>query len=74
MALNFYGRDGRFTRQHFLDGGERLGLPGRAVGRMLDDLVAGAAAWIERSGEIGFDDPTSDRLATFLGDRAATLS
>ncbi|MET9325850.1 hypothetical protein [Tsukamurella sp. NPDC003166] len=74
MALNFYGRDDRLTRQLFLDGGERLGLRPRATARMLDDLVDAAPGYIDRCDEIGFDDATTARLTDFLRKRLTTLT
>lgn len=73
MALNLYGRANRFTRDHFVAGGERLGLRPRATTRMIDSIVEVAAGWADRCGEIGFDDPTTERLAGMLRARTKGL-
>lgn len=73
MAMNLYGRANRLRRVDFVQAGERLGLPGNAVRRMLDDVAAASREWISRCAEIGFSDRDTDRLAAMLSDRAQSL-
>ena len=74
MALDLYGRAAELGRRWWLDAAARFGLPERAVIRSLDRIVAAAEPWIDRVGEIGFDDPTTQRLADLLRTRRGELT
>lgn len=73
MALNLYGRANRLTRNNFIEAGERLGVRTRAMANMIDRILDQAATWPDRCDEIGFDDPTTDRLAQMLRSRLDSL-
>ncbi len=73
MAMNLYGRNNRLTRAHFIESGERLGLRSRATERMINGLVSASESWIDRCEEIGYDEPTTERLRTMLRERRASL-
>jgi len=74
MALDLYGRAAKLGRRWWLEAAARLGLPERAVTRSLDRICAAAEPWVYRVGEIGLDDPTTDRLAALLRARRAELA
>jgi len=73
MALEMYGRANKLGRRWWLDAAGRLGIPPRVVERSLDRITAAAGDWIDRVGEIGFDDATTERLAQLLSRRRAEL-
>jgi serine/threonine-protein kinase HipA len=73
MALDLYGRANRLDRRHLVDSGGRLGLPARAVNRLLDQLVERAAPWVDRVGEIGMQERTTQLLADLLRRRIADV-
>ena len=74
MALPMYGRANRLTRRWWLDAAQRLGLAERALPRVLDRLVAVTRAHLDRLGEIGFDEPTTDRLQELISTRCDELT
>ncbi len=74
MAIPLHGRAHRLGRRWWLDAARRWGLPERVVHRSLDRIVAAVAPWIDRVGEIGFDDATTARLAELLRTRRAELA
>ncbi|MCO7218506.1 type II toxin-antitoxin system HipA family toxin [Klenkia sp. PcliD-1-E] len=74
MALDLYGRAGKLGRRWWLDAAARFGLPERAITRSLDRIVAAAEPWIDLVGEIGFDGPTTERLAGLIRARRAELT
>lgn len=73
MALNLYGRANKLNRAHFLDAATRLGLRERATSRMIDDVIAGAQDWPDRSAEIGFPPRETELLSGTLRSRIDTL-
>ncbi len=74
MALDLYGRANRLDRRHLVESGGRLGLPERAVNRMLDQLVEQAGPWTGRVDEIGLEERATELLGDFLRGRIADLS
>jgi serine/threonine-protein kinase HipA len=62
MALKMDGKDDRWKRKMFVAFFGRFELPERAVVRSLERLCDTSAAWIERLGEIGFDEGTTERV------------
>ncbi|MBI2168164.1 MAG: HipA domain-containing protein [Actinobacteria bacterium] len=61
MALEFEGRENRLRRRDFLTFAARTGVGARAVERSLDRICDIAPAWLDRIGEVGFDDRTTTR-------------
>ncbi|GAB3358765.1 type II toxin-antitoxin system HipA family toxin [Modestobacter lapidis] len=74
MSLPMYGRANRLTRRWWLDAAQRLGLAERALSRALDRLVAVSRAHLDRLDEIGFDEPTTDRLRDLISTRCDELA
>ena len=74
MALPMYGRANRLTRRWWLDAAQRLGLPERAMARVLDRIVTRSAPWLDRLGDIGFDDRTTTRLQDLIDARRLELA
>ncbi|WP_307806272.1 MULTISPECIES: type II toxin-antitoxin system HipA family toxin [Nocardiaceae] len=74
MALTFYGRNNRWTRDHVLDSSARHALPRKAVVRVVDDVCAGVRAAAGDVGSVGFDDMTTARLQAFLEERCVELT
>lgn len=74
MALNFYGRANRWTREHFVESATRLGMPERATRKLLDDVCRGVRDGIDGIHEVGFDEKSTRRLRQLLDDRCAELS
>lgn len=73
MALDLYGRANRLDRRHLIESGARLGLPERAVTRLLDQVVQGARPWVDRIDRIGLDDRATELLDAFLRRRLAEV-
>jgi serine/threonine-protein kinase HipA len=73
MALDLYGRANRFTRAHLVEAGDRLGVPGRATVRMLDEIVRAATRWVDRLDEIGLPARTTSRLIELIRARLDEL-
>ena len=73
MTLDLYGRSNRLTRTHLLESAHRLAAPSRAVASSLDRICDTAPAWIDRLDEIGFDTPTTERLAAMMRERLHEL-
>ncbi|MFH5212256.1 type II toxin-antitoxin system HipA family toxin [Antrihabitans sp. NCIMB 15449] len=73
MALDFYGRANKLTRQHFVESARRLGLPERALTRMLDQVCSGVLAGAEKVDDIGFVDKDTSRLRELLMHRVDEL-
>lgn len=69
MALDLYWRANHLTRAHLVESGQRLGLPARAAVQALDRLCDTAPGWVDRVGEIGFDDRVTDRLCLLIQQR-----
>lgn len=74
MALDFYGKANKLTRRHFIESGGRLGVPERAVTRMLDGVCRGITRGVERVEQIGFGPKESARLRAMLEQRAGELA
>jgi len=74
MALPMYGRANRLTRRWWLDAAQRLGLPERAMARVLDRIVTRSAPWLDRLGDTGFDDRTTTRLQDLIDARRLELA
>lgn len=74
MALTMYGRAAKLGRRWWLDAATRFGLPERAITRSLDRIAEAAGPWLDRVGEIGFDDATTDRLGDLVRTRRAELT
>ncbi|PZF84105.1 type II toxin-antitoxin system HipA family toxin [Jiangella anatolica] len=74
MALDLYGRANRLGHDRFVEAGERLGLPGRAVTRMLARLTARAASWADRVGEIGLEPRATELLHDTIVRRTGELT
>lgn len=76
MALSLGGKSREdIGRSDFVDLGALLGLPERAVARVLDELVAGLERWEPRLGELPFDELRIDELrraVRFRRDRLAS--
>ncbi|CDZ92426.1 Serine/threonine-protein kinase toxin HipA [Rhodococcus ruber] len=73
MALDLYGKGNKLTRRHFVESGGRLGVPERAVTRMLDGIRRGIAGGLDRLPEIGFGERDTARLRDMLVRRADEL-
>ncbi|KQU36558.1 MULTISPECIES: type II toxin-antitoxin system HipA family toxin [unclassified Rhodococcus (in: high G+C Gram-positive bacteria)] len=74
MALTFYGRNNKWSRDHIVDGAARHRLPRKAVERVLDDVCAGVRAATSDVESIGFDDKTTSRMTRFISARCDELS
>jgi serine/threonine-protein kinase HipA len=74
MALPMYGRANRLSRRWWLDAAGRLGLTERALTRVLDRLVGGTRAHLDRLGEIGLDEPATERLRGLIATRCDELA
>jgi serine/threonine-protein kinase HipA len=74
MALPMYGRANQLTRRWWLDAAQRLGLAERALTRALDRIVEVSRTHLDRLGEIGFDEPTTARLADLISTRCDDLT
>lgn len=73
MSLPMYGRANKLGRRWWLDAAGRLGLPAKALARSLDRMTSAAEPWVDRVGEIGFDDAATTRLQTTVTHRLAEL-
>lgn len=73
MSLPMYGRANKLGRRWWLEAAGRLGLPEKAMSRFLDRMTTAVVPWVERVGEIGFDDATAARLQEMLIRRLAEL-
>jgi len=73
MALDVEGRTNRIRRQHILAFAQRIGAPMRAVERSLDEMYERSAPWLERLGEIGFDERRTAHLRRQIAQRRADL-
>lgn len=73
MSLPMYGRANKLGRRWWLEAAGRLGLPEKAVSRFLDRMTSAAGPWVQRVGEIGFDDVTTARLQELLARRIVEL-
>jgi serine/threonine-protein kinase HipA len=74
MSLPVYGRANRLTRRWWLDAAQRLGLAERAMTRSLDRIVAASRSGAGRLLEIGFDEPTTNRLRDLMLGRCDELA
>jgi serine/threonine-protein kinase HipA len=74
MALAMYGRANHLGRRWWLDAADRLRVPQRAVAAALDKIVDRSEPWLERIHQIGFDQPTTQRLRDLIATRRAELS
>lgn len=74
MALDLYGRANRLDRRHLVESGARLGLPERAVTRLIDQVVQGVRPWADRVDRIGFGERATELLGAFLRRRLAEVS
>lgn len=73
MALDFYGRAKRLTRRHFVESAGRLGIPNRALTRMLNQVCSGVVVGAEKLADIGFADDDTTRLRELLLHRVDEL-
>ncbi|CCQ15699.1 putative HipA like protein [Rhodococcus sp. AW25M09] len=74
MALNFYGRANRWTREFFVESAGRMRMPERATRRILDDVCAGVRDGIDEVDVIGFEDKQTQQLKRLLDQRCTELS
>lgn len=74
MALPVYGRANRLSRRWWLAAAAHLGLTERAAARALDRIVDGSVPGQDRLDEIGFDEPTTDRLRALIAARRSELA
>lgn len=74
MALDLYGRINRLSREHLMTAAERLGVPPRAVARMLQRLCTKAGSWVDQVDEIGLDARPTDLLRDLIAARLRELS
>jgi serine/threonine-protein kinase HipA len=56
LALDFNGRKNNLKRRHFVEFGERYGVPPAVINPYLDKIRMRSPAWIERLEEIGLDE------------------
>ncbi|WP_009474593.1 type II toxin-antitoxin system HipA family toxin [Rhodococcus sp. JVH1] len=73
MALDFYGKANKLNRRHFVESGGRLGVPERAVTRMLDGVRKGIGRGIEEIETIGFTAKENAQLRTLMERRSDEL-
>ncbi|WP_225732005.1 MULTISPECIES: type II toxin-antitoxin system HipA family toxin [unclassified Nocardia] len=73
MALQLYGRDRKLAYRWWSEAATRLGVPTRAINRSLTRIVRAAEPWIDRIPEIGFDEKTTQHLATLIAERRKEL-
>ena len=73
MALDFYGKANKLNRRHFVESGGRLGVPERAVTRMLDGVRKGIGRGIEEIETIGFTAKENALLRTLMERRSDEL-
>ncbi|HEX5018531.1 MAG TPA: HipA domain-containing protein [Actinomycetes bacterium] len=69
MALEFEGRDNRLRRTDFINFGERVGVPAKAVARRLDHVCDVIETYLDRVGDIGLDDAASSRISRTMRER-----
>jgi len=74
MALDLYGRANKLTRAHFVDAGRRLGVPQRAMLRMLGEVCSGVSTGVNSVEQIGFEERVTRRLRELLMARLTELS
>lgn len=74
MALPFEGRDVNLRRKDFVAFGGRFGVGERAVGHMLDDLLAAVPKLLPRLGEIGLERRKEEHLRRTMAKRMAELA
>ncbi len=74
MALPLLGRDSKVTRRHLRESAEHLGVPVRALDRVLDRMLGYAEPWTARVQEAGMTDSDSERFADLLRDRSRELA
>ena len=73
MALPVEGRTSGLTRARMLSFADTIGLSQRAAIRCLDDLTSAADVWLERLGELPFDERRIHALGRFLRYRQREL-
>ena len=73
MALSVEGRTSGLTRARMLSFADTIGLSRRAAIRCLDDLTSAADVWLERLGELPFDERRIHALGRFLRYRQREL-
>lgn len=74
MALDLYGRANRLDHRHLVESGERLGVTGRAVSRMLARMCDRAVRWADRVGEIGLEPRPTELLRETIVHRIGELT
>jgi serine/threonine-protein kinase HipA len=75
MALSIGGKDREHLgRRDFVALAARGGLPEKAAARIIDEIVAAASSWIERLGELPFDERTVHKVERACRYRANRLS
>ena len=73
QALHVDGRLNRIRGSDWIRFAESLGLPPRLAARKIAALCDKAAVWIERTSDIGFDLPVTNRLRATMEDRLEEL-
>ena len=74
MALSIGGRSGGDSgSKDFVELGNRLGVPERAVRRVLSDLVDRVDSWLIELGGLPFDSGTITKLRRVVGYRRRRL-
>lgn len=74
MALSINGKTREdIGRRDFVELGAHCGVPEKAVGRVLDALVAASASWVERLDELPFDARRIHKLRKAIEYRAERL-
>jgi len=74
MSLPMYGRANRLTRRWWLDAAQRLGLAERALARSLDRIIGAVRGGLDGLPEIGWDEPTTNRLRKLIHRRCDELT
>lgn len=73
LALHVDGRNNRIRGRDLVRFAESFGIPPRLTRRKLLQVCDRSAPWIDRVGEIGFDDRTTERLRRDMSARAGEL-
>ncbi|RLA37900.1 MAG: type II toxin-antitoxin system HipA family toxin [Gammaproteobacteria bacterium] len=73
MALKLDGRDANLRGRFLVDFASRFGVPESMSRRRLSALADGVAPYIDEASHIGFDDRTTERLATEMNRRITAL-
>lgn len=74
MALPLEGKDANFKAADFIAFGERCGVPATATRKIIERLSRGIGPWLDRLGEIGYDEATTAALRAEIVNRIERLS